>query len=132
MKLTIIINDKPEEVEFINDYGDGLSGTLFLVGHEFGFTHLVNAQNMQDAEEAFLDQATTVPEGDEYQAYGFAGPDAFDAAREAAGDEGLNLADGYRHQANFTGTGIVNVGHYHGIQRVTVKQVVLDFNLGRP
>jgi len=125
--MKVIINDKEEEVEFIDDYGDGLTGTLFLIGHEFGWTHLVNAECMQDAEEAYLDQAETIPEGQEYEAYGFSGPDAFDAAKELAGDEGIDLKDGYRYQGTASGTGIVHVGLYFGIQRVSLSKVVLNF-----
>lgn len=126
--MTIVINGKSEEVEFINDYGDGLSGKLFLIGHEFGPTHLVNAENMSDAEDAYLDDAETIPDEDMWEAYGFNSYAEYSLWNETPKEDGeadRDLTDGYRWQPNFTGTGVVQVGIYYWIKRVKLSSIEL-------
>lgn len=128
-------------VTFIDDYGlsCGSNGEFFVIGHEFGASHLVHASGFDSAWEAWLDEQETIPEDKIAEAYGLhdefreeyqkADPapawhdrDAytawkarFDAACKAElSREGAEyeLIEGYEYQSNFTGTGIVNVGHY--------------------
>lgn len=128
--MEIVINGNVEQVEFINDYGDGLTGILFLIGHEFGWTHLVNAECMTDAEDAWLDEQPTVPEDELWEAYGFKSREDYEAFNDTPGaKEYPNLVEGYLPQSNSTGTGVVEVGHYHNIVEVHIGEVQLK--LGR-
>ena len=128
-------------ITFIDDYGlsCGTNGEFFVIGHEFGASHLVHARGFESAWEAWLDEQETIPESELPEAYGLeddfrreyqekdsapqwhekeayaAWRARFDAAcvaelrREGAEHE---LIEGYEYQSNFTGTGIVDVGHY--------------------
>lgn len=101
--VSIVIGEElPSRVEFLNDYGDSLAGALWLFGNEFGPVFLVQAQTFQDAWEAAVDASETI------------------SVEEAAeiGEEGGELPEGYTFQANFSGTGIVNLGHYAWQNRV--------------
>lgn len=123
INMKITIGEETEEVELINDYGEGLDGTLFLIGHEYGWSHLVNAQTREDAEDAWLDQAKPLEENELYTAYGYRTQKEFEDRPED--DEG-NLAEGYRYQPNFTGTGVVYVGDHHRVRKVELEGVTLS------
>lgn len=88
---------KTDSIQFINDWGD-FGAKTFAIGREFGLEAIVTAQNVQDAIEAWLDEQPTIEEDEVEEAYN--------------GDpENGELDEAYQYQANFTGTGIVNVGH---------------------
>lgn len=141
----VIVNDGDDTERAIKVYDDGSPGwdgwRWFVLGHEYGPTMLVRAQNESSAYEIWVDESATIDAGDVHEAYG-----AFDklldamesrgheddcALREFCGrwDEWYfemstsagNLADvwdswplleGYEYQSNSSGTGIVDVGHY--------------------
>lgn len=118
-------NNDEHEVGLIHEAFDGFECGLFLVGHEFGPTHLVTADSLADAEDAYLDQAETIPDADMWEAYGFKDKVTFEQWYTTPGGEDRDLTDGYRWQPNFTGTGIVHVGLYYWIERVHLHSLEL-------
>lgn len=123
--MIINFDGKPDSVEFIDD-GYGLTGNLFLVGHEFGWTHLVASDNLADAEDAWLDLQPTIAESELHAAYGYATKEEYERVVEELASDSLVLTEGYLYQANHSGTGIVHVGHYHRIVEVHLSEVKLQ------
>ncbi len=109
----------------IRSYDDA-EGGLWLFGNEHGVTMVIRARSFDAAWEIAIDEAPTVDDSQVPEAYGFDGDGesyghgetAADKLRQAvelaeAGDgEYPELVEGYSYQANSTGTGIVDVGHY--------------------
>lgn len=126
--MRISINGDETDVEFIHEAFDFYDCDKFLIGHAFGPTHLVTADNMGDAEEAYLDRADTIPEEDIWEAYGFDSVDAYLAwnDREDPDDE-RELRDGYRWQGTHTGSGIVQVGLDYWIRQVKTELFGLTY-----
>jgi hypothetical protein len=132
-------------VEFIDEGWNGCP--LFLLGHEFGPTHLIRASSFDDAWEAWVDSQNTVAEDDLWEAYGFDSEDSYKAFNllfgqdlkeqawviaKADGIEGCGvtvpndyplLAEGYEYQSNASGTGIVEVGHYAWVADFGTKKI---------
>lgn len=125
--MEITIDGNTEEVEFLDDVGDGVTegGPLFLIGHEFGWTHLVRADNSEVAEDTWLDVQETVKEDDLYKAYGYRTQQEFEDRPED--DEG-QLADGYLIQPNARGTGVVFVTEYHRVRKVGLINLKLAYD----
>jgi hypothetical protein len=55
------------KVEFIDEGWDGCP--LFIIGHEFGPTHLIRAKSFDIAWEAWVDSQAPVSEDDLWEAY---------------------------------------------------------------
>ena len=98
-------------------YDDGM-GPLFAYGHEFGPTLIIRAQTFCDAYEIAIDESATIPPSELPEAYGYDTQEELDAAYAADPDNFVELAEGYCYQSNFTGTGIVDEGHYAWLREI--------------
>lgn len=63
-----------ERCKFVDDYGfsapNGCENTkLYIVGHEYGYTHLVHAENESDALTAVVDEMPTIDPSELPEAY---------------------------------------------------------------
>ena len=83
-------------------------------------TMVISADSWESAYEACIDELTTIPASEVYEAYGFDDQATFDQAVENDPDS-LDLDEGYRYQSNCTGTGIVNVGYCEGLNPLTTQ-----------
>lgn len=123
---------KPIEV-----YDEDSDGTWFVLGMEYGPTHVIRARNETDAYDIWLDLLPAIPAEDLHEAY-----NAYDKLREhltSLGHEDTQhlrdfcnryaplyfaidanhsgawdrweLDEAYHYQPNATGTGIVHTGH---------------------
>jgi hypothetical protein len=100
-------------------YDDG-DGPLWLYGQEFGCSMVIRARSFEQAWGIMLDESFTIEDSEVWEAYGYNSEEEYAAvcdrimAEEADGvyPEWPGLAEGYEYQSNFTGTGIVDVGHY--------------------
>ena len=101
----------------IEVYDDGF-GPLYCYGHEFGPTLIIRAQTFCSAYEIAIDEITAIPPSELPEAYGYDTQEELDAACAAAPDSCVDLVEGYCYQSNFTGTGIVNEGHYAWLQEI--------------
>lgn len=90
---------------------------VWIAGHEFGPTHIILASSFESAWDEWLDAQPTIDEEEVPEAFGFYGDDAHEALRHA---ECPNLVEGYEHQPNATGTGIVDVGLYAWMREATI------------
>jgi hypothetical protein len=115
---TRLIGARSTETNFpLAVYDDG-DGPLWLFGHEYGASLLIRARSYETAWEIAVDEAKPIDEAEVPEAYGFDGPNAALELRhaveraDAGAGEYPELVEGYEHQANATGTGIVNLGHY--------------------
>ncbi len=151
-KFSVRDRERLVKVNFIDDYGLGCSkynAKFYLFYNEFGYTDLVHADNETSAWEAWIDEQETVPMEEVHEAYG-----AYDAMRDYMIQKGyeddrhlrdfcnrncplffrwknaqeheMDLIEGYHYQSNFTGTGIVDVGHYVGIREASLEEVVVE------
>lgn len=96
-------------------------------------TCIVCATSWDSAYEALIDELPTIPESELYEAYGFETQADFDARFDDDLYEWSELAEGYRYQSNFTGTGIVNIGHYESLSPLTtdyLKQSGIKLSIG--
>lgn len=139
------INDEQGryEVKLIDDYGgiysyDPKHSVLVVIFNECGYTHLIYADGEGSAWDAWLDEQETVPPEDVHEAYGTfdrmieAGFDREHATKNAReyyeqnADQEWELIEGYEYQANATGTGIVEVGHYTSFRVVSADDVEVE------
>jgi hypothetical protein len=88
--------------------------TFFACGFEHGATHLIHARSFETAWETWVDELPTIPEEELIEAYG----------AEAGGGD-YRLIDGYEMQSNFSGTGIVSMGHYAWMREVDPSDIVI-------
>ena len=124
--LSVKFDDNDHTVRYYDEYGDGLTGTLFLLGHEFGPTHLIQADTFEDAYGVWVDLQQTIAESEVWEAYGYDTVEAY--VKFCDGDNNgdwPDLIEGYRYQDNTTGTGIVNVGDYEWQAEVKTSTVEL-------
>ena len=80
---------------------------LWIIGNEFGPTHLVKAESFDEAWDEFLDDLEPIPEDEVPEAYGllFYIPEDY--------QDDLQLEEGYEFKPNGSGgTGIVYPGIY--------------------
>ena len=103
----------------IRTYDDGF-GPLWLYQNEGGMW-VVRAQTFEDTLECVYDEMPTVPQEELYEAYGFDTDEEFQAAVTKAEESGdfPELAEGYSHQANASGTGIVFPGYSEHLSELT-------------
>jgi hypothetical protein len=92
---------------------DDMFGGLFLAGHEFGAEIVIRAGSFQDAWEIWVDETKSIDPDEVNEAYGL------DEGEQIVGFDLLDLVEGYEYQANSTGTGIVNMGHYAWMEPLT-------------
>lgn len=104
----------------------GMAGDdrYFLIGNEFGATHLICAGSFDAAWEEWLDNQPAISDGDLYIAFGFDSAKDLDAYIEKrttnCEDWDLDLVEGYEYMPNFGGTnGIVDVSEYIWQREVT-------------
>lgn len=66
------IKHEGHTIKLIDDYGMscGSNTEWFLIGHEFGATHLVHAKGFDSAYDAWLDEQPTIPRNKLIEAYG--------------------------------------------------------------
>jgi hypothetical protein len=105
---------------------DDCWGPLWIYGQEFGPTMVVRASTFETAYEIAIDESKTIAPADVPEAYGFDTQDKLAAAADQG--EWPELIEGYRHQANCTGTGIVATGHYEWCEELT-RETLERFNL---
>ena len=110
------------DIAFLNDW----TSPLWVYSNEYGPTFIATGQTWESTYEAIIDELTTVPESELYEAFGFDNQADYDAKiaelRAETGDvEWPELIEGYRYQSNFTGTGIVSVGHYENLSPLTTE-----------
>lgn len=103
----------------IRIYDDGL-GPVWLFGDETGVCMVIRALSFDKAWEIMLDESPAIEVDELPEAYGFYGDDAQAQLEEAEKllregeiliDDFPDLVEGYAHQPNTTGTGIVSVSH---------------------
>lgn len=135
--------------KFVDDYGFSTphgwpNAKLFIVGNEYGYTHIVHAENESDAHSAALDEMHTIEESEVSEAY-----NSYDKLLERMEIKGYEndlqlrcfctrwadfffhvdaelghnwgcweLDEAYQYQSNLIGTGIVNVGHYRDLSEI--------------
>jgi hypothetical protein len=93
---------------------DDSFGEFFVVGDEYGPTHVIRAHSVHSALDIWADEQPSIPVEDVPEAYGFDSEDELRAFEERG--EYPELADGYAYQENHDGgSGIVNVGYYQWI-----------------
>ena len=93
-------------------YGDEPYGSVCLI---------ITADSWEAAYDAAIDALPTIDPADLPEAYGYDTQKELDAACAAAPDSCVDLAEGYCYQSNFTGTGIVNEGHYAWLWEVDAE-----------
>lgn len=96
-------------------------------------TCIVSATSWDSAYEALIDELPTIPDSELYEAYGFETQADFDACRNDDLHDWPELIEGYQYQSNFTGTGIVNIGHYESLSPLTsdyLKQSGIKLTIG--
>ena len=73
------------EVKFQDEYGlsCGSNAEWFVAGHEFGPSVLIHAQSFEDAWGAWIDEASTIPENEVFEAYGVDDSEEMASWREA-------------------------------------------------
>lgn len=142
-KLLHASSDQSTNVKVIDDCGDERPCRInrwYVLGHEYGATHVIRARGESSAYEIWVDEQATIAPDEVHEAYGafdklvewlverghentstlrgFANRYAslFFALSIAKGTDNVldewPLIEGYEMQSNSTGTGIVNVGHY--------------------
>jgi len=90
---------------------------LFFAYNEFGPFMAILAPEWTVAYGVLIDSMDPVPQDELYEAYGFDSQEEFTTA--IINEPGLmGLSEGYAHQDNSTGTGIVNVGYYLTLQQI--------------
>jgi hypothetical protein len=103
----------------ISTYDDG-SGRLWVYSHEFSPTWIVRADSFESALECVYDEMEPIPASELYEAYGFDTEEEYKESVRRTDEEDIpDLIEGYSYQANATGTGIVNHGHYEGLTELT-------------
>jgi hypothetical protein len=121
---TRLVGARDESNYPIDVYDDG-DGAVWLWGDETGVRRVIRARSFEAAWGIAIDESPTIDETDVPEAYGFDGAHAALRPRQAgeradAGDgEYPELVEGYEHQDNASGTGIVNVGHYAWLREWT-------------
>ena len=89
---------------------------LWVIGNEYGPSHLITANSLDGAYGEYLDSLTPIPEDEVPEAYGVITLEGLTSEEQ---DE-LSLVDGYEYMPNAGGsTGIVNVGLYVWIHKVS-------------
>lgn len=142
------------KVEFY-DESYGMDGTFYLLGFEFGATHLICANNESDAYECWVDLLPPVPMDEIHEAYNafdklveymeakgyendyqlrrfcsewcryYFEVDTKDANSTGAWDR-WELGESYRYQSNSTDSGIVHVGHYEWMNEIDASQIQVE------
>ena len=105
-------------------------GSLWVAGEEFGASWVIQANSWEDAYEIWVDERPTVEEFDLFEAYGCKSDEEFQ--RKLVDGAELELAEGYRYQSNFSGTGIVFTGYYEwleGLTRETMDRLEIKIKL---
>jgi len=141
-----------DKCKLVDDYGYSApngceNAKLFVVGNEYGYTHLIHAQHDCDAYIAAVDEMRTVEPNEVHEAYnsfdkllermeslgyednqqlrGFCNRWAqfyFEASTKIEGAfDNWELDESYQYQSNSSGTGIVNVGHYLHMREIDWK-----------
>jgi hypothetical protein len=141
-------------VEFHDESYD-MDGTFYLLGMEYGATHLICANNESDAHECWIDLLKPIPMDEIHEAYNafdklvdfmvakgydndyqlrrFCSSWAkfyFDADTKDANNTGAwdrwELDEAYQYQSNATDSGIVNVGHYSWMNEITADRITVE------
>lgn len=93
-------------------------------------TMVISARSWDSAYEACIDEMRTIDDKEVFEAYGFDSQSDMDACENW---DDINLIEGYRYQSNFTGTGIVGVGHMESLDPLTpdyLKQSGIQLTIG--
>lgn len=93
------------------------SGAVWLAADEDGIAGIVAADSFEKAYEAVIDAMPTIKADEVYEAYGMGSPE--ELAARVADEDHPDLEEGYVHQSNCEGTGIVSVGHCLMLRRMT-------------
>jgi len=107
MQTKIRFNDKVVQVKYVcsSSSAPSILSRMWVIGNEFGPTHLVTAESFDEAWDEFLDDLEPISEDEVPEAYGlfyFEGP-----------QDDLELEEGYEFKPNGSGgTGIVYPGIY--------------------
>lgn len=112
--LLAAYTEKYEAKHWLRVYDDTW-GPLWVAGEEYGPLMIIRAKTFEQAYEIYVDESAPIDEAELHEAYGFDTDDEYRRAIEDAQDgvaEWPELAEGYYHQSNSTGTGIVHVGDY--------------------
>jgi hypothetical protein len=101
MEIKRIINEYGREIPF---YSDGMCETLWVYRTSTGIAGVVQCNGFEGALECVYDEILKpIPDDEIHEAYGL------DSEGFAVLSHDLELAEGYRHQSNSTGSGIVAV-----------------------
>lgn len=84
---------------------------------------IIRTQTFEEAWDIAIDESVTILESELHEAYGLTLEEF--KALDSDVDEclELQLQEGYRYQSNFTGTGIVETGHYEHLEPLTTEYV---------
>ena len=112
-------------IDFLNDW----TSPLWVYSNEYGPTFIAAGQTWESTYEAIIDELTTIPESELYEAFGFDNRKDYDeeihtlqiVLEETGNVDWPELIEGYRYQSNFTGIGIVSVGHNENLQPLTTE-----------
>jgi hypothetical protein len=123
-----LVTDRETLTHAFSEYGraltvvdDSYNGQLWTYGQELGIIAVVRADSFESALEAVYDELPTVPADELFEAYGFDTDAAYQQAVADAGDNGIDLAEGYTYQANASGTGIVNHGYHEALEPLNLE-----------
>ena len=142
------------KVTMVDDYGYSAPGgcenaTLYVCGHEYGYTHVIHADGECDAHSAWCDSLTPVPADEVPEAYNASdrllehmtslGHEEDYALRafcdkwaafyfkvctqQCEDIENWDLDEAYQYQSNATGSGIVYMGHCAHMRAIKWSQL---------
>ena len=119
------------EAHPLRTYDEGW-GPLWIFGDEIGPFQLVRSPKQEDAYDIMLDEQNPIPLNEVPEAYGFETQEELNAAVRAADEAGVGwpeLIDGYEHQPNGSGSGIVSVSYNLWMHEMTADDLE-RFNIG--
>jgi len=106
----------------IRIYDDGWGPLWIYSTDPYGsIAMVVRAQTFEQAYECAIDESPTIDASEVHEAYGCESQAQLDALVEE--EECPDLIEGYQHQSNSTGTGIVDVGHSENLCPLTAALV---------
>lgn len=130
MKTRILFNGQVETVEFLGESLNpksiklGIRGIqLYVLFNEFGATHLVGANSMDEAMEIYEDTLPEIEPEEIHFAYGFETPEEYDERIKSITPDNpgeyLDLVEGYSYCSNAEKTGVISLNYNIRWLRIT-------------
>lgn len=128
--MKIHFENKVHDVQLLEGYsGDFMARNMWVVGNEFGPTHLVlDMEEAGEALEVYYDSLAPIPEEEVWEAYGFDSLAEWKGWNEDMSAESRGLLPGYEWQTEFKAceSGIVWIGHHVWIRKVRLDMLTLS------